>query len=117
MSRRSGSPPGPGAGSGRQEEAGPSSAHGGGANRAFYAQARQWLAHGSPRRRPRFLWPFGLALLAVRVGLEPHDRCTEAAARTGPVKIGALTQSWGQTLEMTCSCVTAVPGRGGSWAR
>jgi putative ABC transport system substrate-binding protein len=53
--------------------------------------------HGSPRRRPRFLWPFGLALLAVLVGLEPHDRSTEAAERTGPVKIGALTQSWGQT--------------------
>jgi putative ABC transport system substrate-binding protein len=36
-------------------------------------------------------------MLAVLVGLEPHDRSTEAAGRTGPVKIGALTQSWGAT--------------------
>jgi ABC-type uncharacterized transport system substrate-binding protein len=56
--------------------------------------------HGSPRRRPRFLWPFGLALLAVLVGFEPHDRSTEAAERTGPVKIGALTHSWGATPQM-----------------
>ena len=55
---------------------------------------------GSPRRRPRSLWPCGLALLAVLVGLEPHDRSTEAAERTGPVKIGALTQSWGPTPQM-----------------
>ncbi len=55
---------------------------------------------GSPRRRQRSLWPCGLALLAVLVGLEPHDRSTEAAERTGPVKIGALTQSWGPTPQM-----------------
>ena len=56
--------------------------------------------HGSPRRRQRSLWPCGLALLAVLAGPVLHDPSTEAAERTGPVKIGALTQSWGPTPMM-----------------
>lgn len=53
--------------------------------------------HGSPRTCQRSLWPCGLILLAVLVGTQLHDRSAEAAERTGPVKIGALTQSWGPT--------------------
>jgi ABC-type uncharacterized transport system substrate-binding protein len=56
--------------------------------------------HDSPRTRQRFLWPCGLILLAVLVGTQFHDQSAEAAERTGPVKIGALTQSWGATPVM-----------------
>jgi putative ABC transport system substrate-binding protein len=56
--------------------------------------------HGSPKRRQRSLWPCGLILLAVLVGTQFHDQSAEAAERTGPVKIGALTQSWGATPQV-----------------
>jgi ABC-type uncharacterized transport system substrate-binding protein len=56
--------------------------------------------HGFPKTCQRSLWPCSLALLAVLVGTELHDRSAEAAERTGPVKIGALTQSWGATPQM-----------------
>jgi putative ABC transport system substrate-binding protein len=56
--------------------------------------------HDSPRTRQRSLWPCGLILLAVLVGTQLHDQSAEAAERTGPVKIGALTQSWGPTPQM-----------------
>jgi putative ABC transport system substrate-binding protein len=56
--------------------------------------------HDSPRTRQRSLWPCGLILLAMLVGTQFHDPSAEAAERTGPVKIGALTQSWGPTPQM-----------------
>ena len=56
--------------------------------------------HGSPRTRQRSLWPCGLILLAVLVGTQLHNQSAEAAEHTGPVKIGALTQSWGPTPQM-----------------
>jgi putative tryptophan/tyrosine transport system substrate-binding protein len=36
----------------------------------------------------------------VLVGTQFHDQSAEAAERTGPVKIGALTQSWGATPQV-----------------
>ena len=48
----------------------------------------------------RPLWPCGLALVAVLVGTGLHDQGADSAERTGPVKIGALTQSWGPTPQM-----------------
>lgn len=46
------------------------------------------------------LWRCGLALVAGLVGIGLHDRSADAVERTGPVKIGALTQSWGPTPQM-----------------
>jgi ABC-type uncharacterized transport system substrate-binding protein len=56
--------------------------------------------HDSPRTRQRSPWPCGLILLAVLVGTQLHDQSGDAAERTGPVKIGALTHSWGATPQM-----------------
>jgi putative tryptophan/tyrosine transport system substrate-binding protein len=42
----------------------------------------------------------GLALLAFLVGASFHDGRADSGTRTGPVKIGALTQSWGPTPQM-----------------
>jgi hypothetical protein len=39
----------------------------------------------------------GLALLAFLVGASFHDGRADSGTRTGPVKIGALTDSWGPT--------------------
>jgi putative ABC transport system substrate-binding protein len=56
--------------------------------------------HGFPAARQRSLWPCVLTLLAVLVGAELHSQSADSAERTGPVKIGALTQSWGPTPQM-----------------
>ncbi len=53
--------------------------------------------HGSPRTRQRPLWRCGLALLGLLAGSGLHGGSADSAERTGPVKIGALTQSWGPT--------------------
>ena len=52
---------------------------------------------GSGRTRQRSLWGCGLALLGLLAATGLHDRSADSAERTGPVKIGSLTQSWGPT--------------------
>jgi putative ABC transport system substrate-binding protein len=56
--------------------------------------------HGSPRTRQRPLWRCGLALLGLLAGSGLHGGSADSAERTGPIKIGALTQSWGATPQM-----------------
>jgi putative tryptophan/tyrosine transport system substrate-binding protein len=56
--------------------------------------------HGSPRRRQRSLWRCGLVFLGLLAGPVLHAQSADSAERTGPVKIGALTQSWGPTPQM-----------------
>jgi ABC-type uncharacterized transport system substrate-binding protein len=46
------------------------------------------------------LWRCGLVVLGLLAGPGLHAQCADSAERTGPVKIGALTQSWGPTPEM-----------------
>jgi ABC-type uncharacterized transport system substrate-binding protein len=55
---------------------------------------------GSGRTRQRPLWRCGLALLGLLAGAGLHGGSADSAERTGPVKIGALTQSWGPTPVM-----------------
>ena len=55
---------------------------------------------GSGRRRRRPLWRCGLALLGLLAGAALHGGSADAAERTGPVKIGALTGSWGPTPQV-----------------
>jgi len=52
-----------------------------------------------PSRRRLLRW-CSAALVALVIGTAPFGRSADAAARTGPVKIGALTQSWGPTPQM-----------------
>jgi ABC-type uncharacterized transport system substrate-binding protein len=55
----------------------------------------------SPRRaRQRPLWRWGGVLIGVLASTGFHGAAADAAERTGPVKIGALTQSWGATPQM-----------------
>ncbi len=55
---------------------------------------------GSGRNRQRLPWWRGLALLALLASVGLLGPCADAAERTGPVKIGALTHSWGPTPQM-----------------
>jgi putative ABC transport system substrate-binding protein len=48
-------------------------------------------------RARRFLWRCGLALLGLLTSIGLHGGRADSAERTGPVKIGVLTQSWGPT--------------------
>lgn len=50
--------------------------------------------------RQRLLWRCGLTLLGLLAGPGLHDQSADSAERIGPVKIGALTQSWGATPQM-----------------
>ena len=54
----------------------------------------------SGRRRQRPLWRCGLALVGLLAGTGLHGRSADSAERTGPVKIGALTGSWGPTPQI-----------------
>lgn len=55
---------------------------------------------GSGRMRQHPLWRCGLALLGLLAGTGLHGGSADSAERTGPVKIGALTQSWGPTPQV-----------------
>jgi putative ABC transport system substrate-binding protein len=55
---------------------------------------------GSGRRCQLLLWRCCLTLLVLLAGPGLHHQSADAAERTGPVKIGALTQSWGPTPQM-----------------
>jgi ABC-type sugar transport system substrate-binding protein len=55
------------------------------------------LDRGSPRTSRRRLRQCGLALLAFLVDASFHDGRAASAARTGSVRTGALTDSWGPT--------------------
>jgi putative ABC transport system substrate-binding protein len=54
----------------------------------------------SGRMRQRLLGRCGLAFLGLLTGPVLHVQNADSAERTGPVKIGALTQSWGPTPQM-----------------
>ncbi len=56
------------------------------------------IAASARALRPR--WQCGLALLWLFAGTAFDGRSVDAAERTGPVKIGALTHSWGVTPQM-----------------
>jgi putative tryptophan/tyrosine transport system substrate-binding protein len=58
------------------------------------------LDAGSVRTRQRALSRRGLILVGLLVGTGLQGQSGDAAERTGPVKIGALTQSWGATPQM-----------------
>src|SRR5262249_18455374 len=45
----------------------------------------------------RLLWRCGLAFLGLLTSPLLHVPSADSAERTGPVKIGVLTQSWGPT--------------------
>jgi hypothetical protein len=55
--------------------------------------------HTQVARRGR-LWLWALALVLVLMSLGRLSRSPEAAARARPVRIGALTDSWGSTPHM-----------------
>ncbi|MGH9023315.1 MAG: ABC transporter substrate-binding protein [Acidimicrobiia bacterium] len=55
---------------------------------------------GSVRTRQRTLSRRGLILVGLFVGIGLQAQSVAPAERTGPVKIGALTQSWGPTPQM-----------------
>jgi putative tryptophan/tyrosine transport system substrate-binding protein len=55
-------------------------------------------ASGRTHQRP--LWRCGLVFLGLLAGPGLHAQSADAAERTGPVRIGALTQSWGPTPQM-----------------
>jgi putative ABC transport system substrate-binding protein len=50
--------------------------------------------------RQQAFWRCGLVLLGLLAGPGLHNPSADSAERTGPVKIGALTQSWGPTPQM-----------------
>src|SRR4029453_1137513 len=54
----------------------------------------------SGRMRQSPLWRCGLVFLGLLAGPGLHDQSADSGERTGPVKIGALTQSWGPTPQM-----------------
>src|SRR5262249_11100541 len=49
------------------------------------------------RMRQRLLWRCGLVILGLLLGPVLHVQNVDSADRTGAVKIGVLTQSWGAT--------------------
>ena len=51
----------------------------------------------SGRMRQRLLWRCGLVILGLLLGPVLHVQNVDSADRTGAVKIGVLTQSWGAT--------------------